>query len=69
MKKIFLVLIRLYQNLLSPLFPPSCRFYPTCSEYSYLSIEKHGVYVGFYYSILRILKCHPFNKGGYDPVK
>ncbi len=69
MRKVFLVLIRLYQYLLSPLFPPNCRFYPTCSEYSYQSIKKHGIIGGIYYTILRLLKCHPFNKGGYDPVK
>lgn len=69
MKKIFLILIRLYQNLISPLFPPHCRFYPSCSAYSYESIKKHGVLKGILYSIVRISKCHPFHKGGLDPVK
>ena len=69
MRKIFLALIKLYQNYLSPLSPPSCRFYPTCSEYSYQSIQKHGVLKGGWYSVLRVGKCHPFHQGGVDPVK
>ena len=55
--------------MISPLFPASCRFYPSCSEYSYGSIKKHGVIKGTYYSIIRILKCHPYHPGGFDPVK
>jgi len=62
MKKI----IRLYQILLSPLFPASCRFFPTCSEYYFLAIKKHGQIKGFLLFLKRILKCHPFNKGGID---
>ena len=69
MKKIVLIIIKVYQKLISPMFPPSCRFYPTCSEYSYESIERHGIFKGGYHSIIRISKCHPFHPGGYDPVK
>ena len=69
MKRIIVFIIRIYQKYISPLFLPSCRFYPTCSEYSVLSIEKHGVILGIWYSIIRISKCHPFHPGGYDPVK
>lgn len=69
MRKIILILIKVYQKAISPLFPSSCRFYPTCSEYSYDSIKKHGIIKGGYYSIVRILKCHPYHHGGFDPVK
>ena len=63
-----MLLIRVYQKILSPLLPPSCRFVPTCSEYSYQAIEKHGAIKGTALSIWRILRCNPFNKGGYDPL-
>ncbi len=69
MKKILLLIIKGYQKIISPMFPPSCRFYPTCSEYSYESIKKHGAIKGSWYSIIRVSKCHPFHPGGYDPVK
>lgn len=69
MKKILLFLIKNYQRYISILRPPSCRFYPTCSSYSYQSIEKHGVFKGGMYSVIRISKCHPFHHGGHDPVK
>ncbi|HED07104.1 MAG TPA: membrane protein insertion efficiency factor YidD [Ignavibacteria bacterium] len=68
MRKIFVSLIKVYQKILSPLFPPSCRFYPTCSEYSAQAITKHGVLKGLIKSIWRILRCNPFSKGGYDPI-
>ncbi|MFZ3110054.1 MAG: membrane protein insertion efficiency factor YidD [Rectinemataceae bacterium] len=64
----FLALIRLYQILISPLFPPSCRFFPTCSAYSYQAISKYGPFKGGYLALKRILKCHPRNPGGFDPV-
>ncbi len=68
MKVIFLFFIRLYRKRISPLFPPKCRFYPSCSAYAYEAIEKYGSIKGGYLAVKRILKCHPFNKGGYDPV-
>lgn len=64
-----MILIRVYQKILSPLLPPSCRFVPTCSEYSYQALKKYGVFKGTALSIWRILRCNPFNKGGYDPLK
>ena len=67
-KKIMILLIRIYQLFISPLFPPTCRFYPTCSTYFIQALEKHGVVKGSYLGMKRILKCHPGNPGGYDPV-
>lgn len=69
MKKVFLLIIQGYQKLISPMFPPSCRFYPSCSEYAYQSIFRHGVLKGMFYAIVRVGKCHPFHPGGVDPVK
>lgn len=68
MKRIFLILIRFYQNFISPMFPPSCRYTPTCSQYTYEAIEKYGVLKGLYLGIKRILRCNPFFPGGDDPV-
>ncbi len=68
MKKLFILPIRFYQKVISPLKPPSCRFYPTCSNYGIEAIEKHGGIKGGYLTINRILRCQPFCKGGYDPV-
>lgn len=68
MKKILISLIRFYQKFVSPLKPPSCRFYPTCSEYSIQALSKYGVFKGVWKSIVRISKCHPFHPGGHDPV-
>lgn len=68
MKFVLIGLIRVYQRFISPLKRPSCRFYPTCSEYSIQAIQKYGVVKGGWKSIVRILKCHPFHPGGYDPV-
>ncbi|HWR55083.1 MAG TPA: membrane protein insertion efficiency factor YidD, partial [Negativicutes bacterium] len=53
---------------ISPLKPPSCRFVPTCSEYAVLALKKHGVFKGSFFALRRILRCHPFNPGGYDPI-
>jgi hypothetical protein len=69
MRHLFVYLIKLYQKLISPLFPPSCRFYPTCSEYAVQSFTKYGVFKGGLKSIWRILRCNPWNKGGFDPVE
>lgn len=68
LKKAFLLLIRFYQKVISPIKPPTCRFYPTCSHYSYEAVSKYGAVKGTYLSIRRISKCHPFHSGGYDPV-
>lgn len=68
MKKIFTWPIRFYQKAISPFTPSSCRFHPTCSTYSLIAIERHGVFKGLYLSVRRILKCHPFHQGGIDYV-
>ncbi|MCL5738339.1 MAG: membrane protein insertion efficiency factor YidD [Bacteroidetes bacterium] len=59
----------MYKKFISPLFPPSCRFYPSCSTYSIEALHKHGFFRGMLFSAWRILRCNPFSKGGYDPVK
>ena len=61
-------MIKLYQFLLSPLLGQNCRFHPTCSQYAIEALNEHGPLKGGYLSIRRILKCHPFNEGGVDPV-
>lgn len=68
MKKIAILLIQIYRLFLSPLKPPTCRFMPTCSDYALQAIEKHGVLRGGSMAVRRILRCHPFHPGGYDPV-
>lgn len=68
MKKVFLIPIRFYQKWISPALPPSCRFYPSCSEYACQAIEKYGVVRGGWLGLRRISRCHPFNPGGFDPV-
>jgi uncharacterized protein len=68
MKTIALLLIRLYQNTISRVMPPSCRFTPSCSHYGYEAIEKHGFIKGSWLAVKRIGRCHPFSAGGYDPV-
>lgn len=67
-KVVALAMIRAYQITLSPVLPPACRFQPTCSHYTYEAISKHGVLYGMYLGARRILRCHPFCSGGYDPV-
>jgi putative membrane protein insertion efficiency factor len=67
MKKIFIFLIESYQKF-SKYTPRVCRFHPTCSEYTKQAVIKYGFSKGFYLGILRILKCHPFNPGGFDPI-
>ena len=66
-QKIFLSMIKVYR-FFSKYTPPVCRFTPTCSQYAYEAIKKYGAIKGGFLSIKRILKCHPFHKGGYDPV-
>ena len=69
LKRMMIMAIRCYQKFISPLFPPTCRFYPTCSTYFIQALEKYGVLKGSYLGIKRILKCHPWHEGGYDPLK
>lgn len=68
MKKLLLACITFYRRHISPLRPPCCRFIPTCSAYAYEAISKYGAAKGLWLAIRRFLKCHPFHKGGYDPV-
>ena len=63
-----LALIEIYRRAVSPLLPPSCRFYPTCSAYALEAIERYGPLKGCGLAVKRILRCHPMNPGGYDPV-
>ncbi|MCD6219339.1 membrane protein insertion efficiency factor YidD [Candidatus Calescamantes bacterium] len=69
MKKLLIGLIKIYQLFLSPLIPPSCRFYPSCSEYCMEALQKKGVVKGLWMGIKRVIRCNPFSSGGYDPVK
>ena len=69
MRKIFIFLIKFYQKAISPFLGRRCRFYTTCSEYTKQAVEKYGALKGLYLGLIRILKCHPFHKGGYDPLK
>ncbi|CAG0988812.1 Putative membrane protein insertion efficiency factor [Anaerolineae bacterium] len=68
MKFVALFFIRIYQRLLSPLLPPSCRFVPSCSQYATEAITYFGFFKGGWLAARRIARCHPFNPGGYDPV-
>lgn len=67
-KNFFIYLIKLYQFTISPLLGTNCRFVPSCSNYAIQSIEEKGVVIGIYFSLRRVLKCHPFGGSGYDPV-
>ena len=72
MKKILLFLIKIYQKHISPItshYNIKCKYFPTCSEYTKQAIEKYGAFYGSFLGIKRILKCNPFSKGGYDPLK
>ncbi|MBE9177541.1 membrane protein insertion efficiency factor YidD [Oculatella sp. LEGE 06141] len=68
MKMLVVTLIRGYRLLISPLYPPVCRFQPTCSQYAIEAIARHGVWRGSGLAMRRISRCHPFHPGGYDPV-
>ncbi|MCL2403882.1 MAG: membrane protein insertion efficiency factor YidD [Coriobacteriia bacterium] len=61
-------MIRGYQQVISPLLPPTCRFLPTCSEYALEAVNTYGIFKGGWLALIRILKCHPFHPGGYDPL-
>ena len=69
MKKLFIFLIEKYQKYISPILGKNCKFYPSCSEYTKQAIGKYGAVKGSFLGIKRILKCNPFSKGGYDPLK
>jgi putative membrane protein insertion efficiency factor len=69
MKTIALGMIRLYQLTLSRVLPPACRFYPSCSQYAYEAITRYGLIRGGWLAVGRLIRCHPFNPGGYDPVR
>ncbi|MEH7181350.1 membrane protein insertion efficiency factor YidD [Neobacillus vireti] len=68
LKKVFISIIRFYQVVISPIKPPSCRFYPTCSHYGLEAVQRFGALKGGWLTLKRILKCHPFHPGGIDPV-
>ena len=68
MKYLLLALIRLWQWTFSRVLPPTCRFYPSCSQYGYEAISRYGVLRGGWLTIKRVARCHPFHPGGYDPV-
>ncbi|HYF02801.1 MAG TPA: membrane protein insertion efficiency factor YidD [Patescibacteria group bacterium] len=68
MRTVLIGIITLYQRLLSPLLPASCRFHPTCSQYAKEALSRHGIIKGGWLSLKRILRCHPFHAGGFDPV-
>ena len=72
MKKIIIILLKIYKKTISPVisfFGIHCKYYPTCSEYMMQAIEKYGILKGILLGIKRLLKCNPFSKGGYDPLK
>jgi hypothetical protein len=68
MKQVFLAVIRFYQKWISRFLPSSCRFYPSCSEYTFQAIDKYGIMKGGWMGVRRIGRCHPFHPGGFDPV-
>jgi hypothetical protein len=68
MVRVLIGLIQLYRQWISPLFPPRCRFQPTCSQYAIVALERFGLFKGSWLTVQRILRCHPLHPGGYDPV-
>ena len=67
-RTLLIALLRVYQAAVSPFIPPACRFYPSCSQYALEAIERRGVAMGLCLAVWRLLRCHPWNAGGYDPV-
>jgi uncharacterized protein len=67
-KALFIGILRLYKKVVSPILPPACRFYPSCSVYAMEAISRYGAGKGGWLALKRLLRCHPFNPGGYDPV-
>lgn len=68
-KELILFMLLFYQKIISPLKPPVCRYYPSCSQYFYEAVKTKGIARGCYLGIKRVLRCHPFHAGGYDPVE
>ena len=68
MKAVLLWLLKAYKRFISPMMPPACRFQPTCSEYAWQAVDRYGALKGSWLAVRRVLRCHPFNPGGYDPV-
>jgi uncharacterized protein len=67
-RRLAMLLIRAYQRIVSPVLPPACRFSPSCSQYTLEAIERHGILRGGWLGARRLVRCHPFNPGGFDPV-
>lgn len=68
MKRLLIALVKCYRKYISPMRPPCCRYVPTCSQYALEALEKYGALKGGWLALRRFLRCHPFHKGGYDPV-
>lgn len=68
MKKLIILAVRFYRTCISPLFPPTCIYTPTCSQYMIDAVNKYGAVKGFWMGVKRISRCHPWHEGGYDPV-
>lgn len=68
LRKVLIFPIEWYRRFISPYTPPTCRFYPTCSQYAVEAIETRGAFKGILLAVIRVSKCHPFHRGGYDPV-
>lgn len=68
MRALLILLLRGYRRFISPLLGSNCRFYPSCSHYAQEAVEAHGALRGSYLAARRVLRCHPFHEGGYDPV-
>ena len=67
-RKVAIAIVGFYRTGISPLFPPSCRYVPTCSEYAMIALQRYGFVKGTYLTLKRILRCHPWHEGGFDPV-